>query len=109
MKIHVKFFAGRLLAQWTTALPVGAGESVDLDLTKHLVRVQPKDGIPALTNPDFVDPAQADYLVEDDLILGVSLNGETKAYPENVGRRHEVINDQVWGSLHLRDVLPAHR
>lgn len=97
MKIHARHIAKGLLALCTTALPVGAGRLVDLDLTKHLVGVQPKDGIPALTNPDFVDPAQADYLAEDDLILGVSLNGEAKAYPENLGWRHEIINDQVGG------------
>jgi hypothetical protein len=97
VKIHARYIAKGLLALWMTALPVGAGRLVDLDLTKHLVGVQPKDGIPALTNPDFVDPAQADYLAEDDLILGVSLNGEAKAYPENLGWRHEIINDQVGG------------
>tara|TARA_B100000809_G_C14902948_1_gene446928 strand:- start:187 stop:411 length:225 start_codon:yes stop_codon:yes gene_type:complete len=49
VKIHARYIAQGLLALWTTALPVGAGSFVDLDLTKHVVGVQPKDGIPALT------------------------------------------------------------
>ena len=49
MKIHARYIAQGLLALWTTALPVGAGSFVDLDLTKHVVGVQPKDSIPALT------------------------------------------------------------
>ena len=55
----------------------------------------PKDGIPALTNPEFVTSSEASYLRENDLVLGVSINGVAKAYPENMGWWHEIINDQV--------------
>ena len=55
----------------------------------------PKDGIPALTNPPFA--ASASFLSDDDLVLGVVINGEAKAYPHNIGWWHEIVNDRVGG------------
>jgi hypothetical protein len=58
----------------------------------------PKDGIPALTNPPFaVAAAGPAYLSDADLVLGVVINGEAKAYPHNIGWRHEIVNDWVGG------------
>ena len=57
----------------------------------------PKDGIPALTNPAFVRPDQIDYMGPDDLILGMVVNGQAKAYPHNIGWWHEIVNDRVGG------------
>jgi hypothetical protein len=59
----------------------------------------PKDGIPALTDPQFVDltSSDANYILENDLVLGVIINGEAKAYPHNMGWWHEIINDVVGG------------
>ncbi len=58
-----------------------------------------KDGIPALTDPKFVAPASADadYFSDEDLVLGVAINGEAKAYPHNIGWWHEIVNDVVGG------------
>ena len=56
-----------------------------------------KDGIPALTNPRFVDASSADYLHADDLVLGMVVNGQAKAYPHNIGWWHEIVNDWVGG------------
>ena len=56
-----------------------------------------KDGIPALTKPDFVKASRVEYLAEDDLVLGVVVNGEAKAYPENIGWWHEIVNDEIGG------------
>lgn len=59
----------------------------------------PKDAIPALTDPQFVDltSSDANYILEDDLVLGVVINGEAKAYPHNMGWWHEIVNDVVGG------------
>ncbi|NKB71675.1 MAG: DUF3179 domain-containing protein [Candidatus Latescibacteria bacterium] len=57
----------------------------------------PKDGIPALTNPSFVGAARANYLQPGDLVLGMVVNGQAKAYPHNIGWWHEIINDRVGG------------
>ncbi|MDA0747707.1 MAG: DUF3179 domain-containing protein, partial [bacterium] len=56
-----------------------------------------KDGIPALTDPVFTSATSpgASYLSDSDLILGVTLHGQNRAYPHNIGWHHEVINDMI--------------
>ena len=54
-----------------------------------------KDGIPALTNPTFVAPDAVGYLAEDDVVMGLVINGEPRAYPHNIGWWNEIINDRV--------------
>lgn len=57
----------------------------------------PRDGIPALFNPRFVSPAEVQFLKPDDRVLGVSLNGVAKAYPERIMIWHEIVNDDFNG------------
>lgn len=57
-----------------------------------------KDGIPALTNPEVVLASAGDsFLVPDDLILGVVVNGEARAYPHGILWWHEITNDVLGG------------
>jgi hypothetical protein len=37
------------------------------------------DGIPSLTNPEFVDPDEVDFIDDDAAIMGVYLNGIARA------------------------------
>jgi hypothetical protein len=55
----------------------------------------PPDGIPAMTNPQIVGPEEAFYLSDDDLVLGVYLDGQARAYPHNLGWHHEIVNDRI--------------
>ena len=55
------------------------------------------DGIPALDNPQMVDPGEADYLMPDERVFGVSINGDTRAYPARFLDWHEMFNDVVGG------------
>ncbi|MBI4546530.1 MAG: DUF3179 domain-containing protein [Ignavibacteriae bacterium] len=57
-----------------------------------------KDGIPALTNPNFINAGDASYLKDDDLVLGVFINGEARAYPHPILDWHEIINDDIKGT-----------
>ncbi len=67
-----------------------------IDLTAHLRGGGvPRDGIPAMTNPDFVPAAEAFFLADLDAVIGVYIDGVAKAYPEALGWRHEIINDQI--------------
>ena len=54
-----------------------------------------KDGIPALTDPQFIPAAKADYLKGDDEIIGVTIAGQTRAYPLNILNYHEIVNDTL--------------
>lgn len=59
----------------------------------------PRDGIPALVNPRFVNIGsdELDYLSDSDLVLGAVINGVAKAYPHNVLWWHEIVNDRIGG------------
>ena len=39
----------------------------------------------------------AGYLSDRDLVLGVVINGEARAYPLNIGWWHEIVNDKIGG------------
>ena len=56
-----------------------------------------KDGIPALINPELIEPAAASYITEDELVFGVSINGDVRAYPLRIMDWHEMFNDVVGG------------
>lgn len=55
------------------------------------------DGIPALDQPKLIAAADAAYLEDDDLVFGVSLEGDARAYPLRIVDWHEMVNDVVGG------------
>ncbi len=57
----------------------------------------PKDGIPALTDPETVGAPDVDFLEADDRIVAVTLNGESRAYPIRMLNWHEIVNDSLGG------------
>ena len=56
-----------------------------------------KDGIPSLDNPTLIDAAQADYMRGDDLVFGVAINGDVRAYPLRIMGWHEMFNEVIGG------------
>ncbi len=58
-----------------------------------------KDGIPALTNPRHLRAEAATYLAPDELVLGIVVRGEARAYPLRIMDWHEMANDVVGGVL----------
>ncbi len=57
----------------------------------------PKDGIPDLRNPERIPADKAGYLNEDDLVFGISINGDARAYPLRIMDWHEMFNDVIGG------------
>ena len=55
----------------------------------------PRDGIPALDHPRFEAADKADWLKDDDLVLGVTIDGQAKAYPVRILVWHEIVNDTL--------------
>ncbi|MXZ92498.1 MAG: DUF3179 domain-containing protein, partial [Chloroflexi bacterium] len=55
------------------------------------------DGIPPLEHAPYVLPEEADYLLPDDRVFGVSINDENRAYPLRVMNAHELANDTLGG------------
>ncbi|MEW6209498.1 MAG: DUF3179 domain-containing protein [Acidobacteriota bacterium] len=54
-----------------------------------------KDAIPALTNPKMIKVSEADYLRDDELVFGIEINGDARAYPLRIMDWHEMLNDRV--------------
>lgn len=52
-----------------------------------------KDGIPALSNPEFITATQVDFLDENDLVVGIRVGDEIRAYPHKILDWHEIVND----------------
>ncbi len=55
------------------------------------------DGIPSLDNPKLIEAAAADYLKDNDLVFGVSINGDVRAYPLRIMGWHEMFNEVIGG------------
>ena len=59
-----------------------------------------RDGIRSIDDPVFLTAGEAEErgeMVPTEFVIGVSINGESKAYPVNVLSRHEIANDTVGG------------
>jgi hypothetical protein len=56
----------------------------------------PMDGIRPVYNPEFMTADQVE-LKDDELILGVTFEGQAKAYPITVLRSREMVNDELAG------------
>lgn len=52
-----------------------------------------KDGIPSLNNPETISADKADYITDEDLVVGIVVNGQARAYPHAILDWHEVINE----------------
>lgn len=57
-----------------------------------------RDAIPSIDNPRFVSVEQANRDYQDaELIMGVEINGDARAYSVPMLSRHEIVNDVVGG------------
>jgi len=58
----------------------------------------PKDGIPAIDNPQFITVGEADEWLEDlEPVTVYEAGGETRIYPLQILIWHEIVNDVVGG------------
>jgi hypothetical protein len=58
----------------------------------------PPDGIPSIDRPKFVPAARADaFLDDEDIVFGVRIGSDVRAYPRKVLVWHEIVNDTVGG------------
>ncbi len=56
------------------------------------------DGIPPLESPAFLTPQEAaGWIGPKDLVIGVEINGDARAYPRRIIDWHEMVNDTVGG------------
>ena len=68
-----------------------------IDLTEIVWGGVLPDGIPDLRDPKMLTAAEADYLNDGDRVFGVTINGDSRAYPLRIVNAHEMVNDTVGG------------
>ncbi len=56
----------------------------------------PRDGIYPIYEPQFVSAEEAEYS-PNELVMGVEINGDARAYPVGVLQQREMVNDVVGG------------
>jgi hypothetical protein len=58
----------------------------------------PPDGIPSIDKPKFTSVQEADKMLEDsELVVGLNINEDIRAYPLQILVWHEIVNDNVGG------------
>jgi len=55
------------------------------------------NGIPPLDHPKYIPADQASYLGDGNIVFGISLNGESRAYPKRILAWHEMTLDRLGG------------
>ena len=55
------------------------------------------NGIPPLEYPARLAAADADYLEDDNVVFGIAMNGEARAYPKRILAWHEMALDRLGG------------
>ena len=56
-----------------------------------------QDGIPPLRDPEMIPAAKAKYLDDDNVVFGIEVNGDVRAYPKRILAWHEMFVDEVGG------------
>ena len=56
-----------------------------------------QDGIPPLRYPDMIAANDAQYLNDEDIVFGLTINGEARAYPKRILAWHEMFIDKIAG------------
>lgn len=77
-------------------LSAGAGSNEAKDKGYEIKEVLPPDAIPAIKNPQFV-PAPKAGIRPDEPVIGLSINGDNRAYSVYLLNSHEIVNDTVGG------------
>ncbi len=65
----------------------------------------PRDGIPALDSPQAVPVAEADW-DDTEIVVGVALGDQARAYPVSILNWHELVNDTLDGRPILVSYCP---
>jgi len=69
-----------------------------IDFTEILSGGPPKDGIPSIDNPKFVELDKMSDLAGTEPVIGLEINGDARAYPLRILIWHEIVNDVIGGT-----------
>lgn len=109
-------FKGQLLAtfvdpEFTRFFPAGSMDTSTVNMVEAVWGGVGVDGIPSLVNPKHISANEAitegfqydqycrgvdcSYPAEDELVFGVSIDGDSRAYPLRLLNWHEMFNDVI--------------
>lgn len=54
-----------------------------------------QDGIPPLRSPEMIEAKDAKYLEDNNIVFGLEINGDARAYPKRIMAWHEMFVDTV--------------
>lgn len=73
-------------------------DRAEIDLDEIISGGPPKDGIPAISDPRFIDAARETRLEDREPVMSVDLPGQpARAYPIRYLMWHEIVNDSIGG------------
>ena len=112
-KIRVLALVGILLGVSVYSFAMSAGSANGFDLSNSSLPPEeiirggpPRDGIPALTDPKMIAAGDANFLKPADRIVGITLKGQSRAYPISILNWHEIVNDNIDGQQYAVTYCP---
>ncbi len=91
------FLSGGIDQRYREFLPPDGKTAPDIALVELIWGGVAPDQTPPLVDPEVTAVEEADYLLPDDRVFGVSIDGEHRAYPLRITNVHEIVNDELAG------------
>jgi len=85
-------------ARWQGAWPNTDFSKSSVDIDEILSGGPPRDGIPPIDEPRFVPVEEEDQIAASEPVIGVTINGKSRAYPLRILMWHEIVNDELEGT-----------
>lgn len=74
---------------------LGQQETAEISMDEIVWGGVKHNSIPPLRRPKMIDATNADYLDGDNIVFGIVINGEAKAYPKRILAWHEFFVDKI--------------
>ncbi|HZX24537.1 MAG TPA: DUF3179 domain-containing protein [Woeseiaceae bacterium] len=75
----------------------GEGTPADVDWNEIEQGCGARDCIPSIDEPRFVAADEAEFLSPADVVMGIEIDGDARAYPISILNFHEIVNDEIGG------------
>lgn len=97
LAVALSAFAGNVFSLDNTAeWPKTDFTNSSVDHDEIMSGGPPKDGIPAIDNPSFVDNDDAsEWLGDKEPVIAMEIGGVARAYPLQILMWHEIVNDEI--------------
>ncbi|EKV30025.1 hypothetical protein C882_0106 [Caenispirillum salinarum AK4] len=82
---------------WEREFPATDFSNAAVPLDEIMSGGPPRDGIPSIDDPRFKPASAITDLSPREPVIGLTVNGETRAYPLRILHWHEIVNDTVGG------------